>query len=311
MLRSLTWRPKLLARLGPRLRYKSTNIPFDSKPFPFHRFEPCCPEGEKFGNGYVACSKHPMPKVIGKKIDMHNELKPTLSGRHLVACVGEEAPDWMRAKVETVRGGMVYALNSAQGIWMKHTDRSKIVHDGGNLMTTICERPSSAEWPTSDLLLFPEFRRYPAIHPDKLLGSPIEKVLDALWKNPTASNLPSIPHEETLEDIDTVVMVCTHTMRDKRCGILGPLLVQEFRKVLSEQGLLTGQENGRVEVWGVSHFGGHKFAGNLIIHQKGLGGHMYGNVRQCHVPSIIDRHIVNHKVIKELWRGQVTPPSIE
>ena len=56
---------------------------------------------------------------------------------------------------------------------------------------------------------------------------------------------------------------------------------------------------------------GHKFAGNMIIHQKGLGGHMYGNVRQCHVSSIVDRHIINKKVIKELWRGAVTPPSIE
>lgn len=51
---------------------------------------------------------------------------------------------------------------------------------------------------------------------------------------------------------------------------------------------------------------GHAFAGNVIIHQKGLGGHAYGNVRACHVPSIVDRHIIHGKVIKELWRGAVT-----
>lgn len=55
---------------------------------------------------------------------------------------------------------------------------------------------------------------------------------------------------------------------------------------------------------------GHKFAGNLIIHQRGLGGHMYGNVRQCHVADIVDRHIIHQKVIKEIWRGQVTPPQL-
>lgn len=53
---------------------------------------------------------------------------------------------------------------------------------------------------------------------------------------------------------------------------------------------------------------GHKFAGNLIIHQRGLGGHVYGNVRQCHVPAIVDRHIVHGKVIQEIWRGEVAPP---
>lgn len=51
---------------------------------------------------------------------------------------------------------------------------------------------------------------------------------------------------------------------------------------------------------------GHKFAGNVIIHQRGLGGHIYGNVRACHVKDIIDRHVIHGKVIKELWRGLAT-----
>ena len=267
MLRSLArTRPIPHSRLSSRCltliprQYKSTttgSIPFDNEPFPFSRFEPCCPEGEASGNGFVPCSQHPIPKVIGKKIEMHEELKKTRTGRHLVACVGHEAPDWMRSKVETVKNGMMLGIGSAHNTWMR-SQKERQSSSEGELLTTVIDRPSpNTEWPTSDILLFPEFRRYPAVHPDRLLDSEITPLLDVLWKDPMCNKLPHIHNEEKLDDIDTVVLVCTHTMRDKRCGVLGPLLVDEFRKVLSEQGLLKGQEKGRVEVWGVSHFGGN------------------------------------------------------
>lgn len=32
---------------------------------------------------------------------------------------------------------------------------------------------------------------------------------------------------------------------------------------------------------------------------------MYGNIRACHVDTIIDRHIIDEKVIREIWRGPV------
>jgi hypothetical protein len=32
---------------------------------------------------------------------------------------------------------------------------------------------------------------------------------------------------------------------------------------------------------------------------------MYGNIRACHVDTLIDRHIIDGKVIRELWRGVV------
>ncbi|KAI7848841.1 Sucrase/ferredoxin-like-domain-containing protein [Circinella umbellata] len=252
----------LYSRYSPLIprQYKSTTtntVPFDNEPFPFSRFEPCCPEGEASENGFIPCSQHPIPKIIGKKIEMHEELKKTGTGRHLVACVGPEAPDWARSKVETVKDGMILGINSAQNTWMR-SQKDRQLPPEGELLTTVIGRPSpNTEWPNSDILLFPEFRRYPAVHPDKLLDSKITPLLDALWKNPMCNKLPHIENEEVLNDIDTVVLVCTHTMRDKRCGVLGPLLVDEFRKVLSEQGLLKGQEKGRVEVWGVSHFGGN------------------------------------------------------
>jgi (2Fe-2S) ferredoxin len=55
---------------------------------------------------------------------------------------------------------------------------------------------------------------------------------------------------------------------------------------------------------GCSHVGGHKFAGNLIVYGP-LGGHWYGRVKPCHAAAIVDTHIVQGRVIKELWRGRM------
>ena len=56
------------------------------------------------------------------------------------------------------------------------------------------------------------------------------------------------------------VFVCAHVKRDKRCGVAGPLLISEFEQSIAENGL-----DGSVHVYGVSHIGGHKFAGNVIV----------------------------------------------
>ena len=53
---------------------------------------------------------------------------------------------------------------------------------------------------------------------------------------------------------------------------------------------------------GCSHIGGHKFAGNLIVYNA-AGGHWYGRVKPCHAEAIVDTHIVQGQIIKELWRG--------
>ncbi|KAI9309194.1 Sucrase/ferredoxin-like-domain-containing protein [Cunninghamella echinulata] len=302
-----------------------TTIPFDTKPFPFNRFEPCCPDEttEKAENGFVPCQKHPIPKVLGRKIDMETDMKGSgiPKDRHMVICVGEQGIEWTRSKVEAVTDGSVYAINQLHHQYLHYqkthhlpipppTDRE--------MLTTICDRPptssSSSSPSTCDVMIFPEFRLYTQIDYQQLNLSTTKsssstdfvKVLETLWNNPSSSQLPQVTKQTEMKDIDAVILVCTHERRDMRCGVLGPLLVNAFRNCLNDGAL----KNKNVLVYGTSHFGGHKYAGNVIIHQKGLGGHMYGNVRECHVPSIIDRHIIHGKVIKELWRSQVTPPSL-
>ena len=252
MLRPLTINSRICR---PWVRWSSTKVPFDPEPFPFSRFEPCCSDAsqaEPMENGFVQCSKHPIPKVIGKKVDMTTELRKYERSRQLLVCVGQEAPEWQRAKVESVKEGLLHSIQEEHKTWLLQGNRAT---NPAMLLTTACERPSpSSSWPACDIIMLPEFRRFPAVDPTTLASSPFMKTMKALWKDPTTQSLPDpgIPYQD-MDDVDTLVLVCTHTMRDKRCGILGPLIVDEFRKVLDEKNLLKG---GKIQVWGVSHFGG-------------------------------------------------------
>lgn len=58
----------------------------------------------------------------------------------------------------------------------------------------------------------------------------------------------------------------------------------------------------------VSHIGGHKFAGNVIVYP---GGIWYGRVQPCHVPAIIDETCVKGEVLQPLLRGSITAPPVK
>lgn len=238
----------MLKRVLQRSTRLYSTIPFDQKPFPFSRFEPCCPDLQvkKAENGFIPCQAHPMPAVLGKKIELEEEMTGPSGLRHIVACVGDGL-EWTRAKVETVPGIMQTIMN-LENHWLK-TERPTII-EGSDMpvLKTITDKPSVTE-DKVDIMLFPEFKLITSVdplHADK--DSRFDSILNSIWKNPS---LP-IPDINELKDIkaDSIVLVCTHTRRDMRCGKIGPLIIEEFRRVIQEQGLTN------VEVWGTSHFGG-------------------------------------------------------
>ncbi|KIX99341.1 uncharacterized protein Z520_04917 [Fonsecaea multimorphosa CBS 102226] len=193
------------------------------------------------------------------------------------------------------------------------------------------------------------------------------------------------------------ILICSHHQRDSRCGILGPLLHDEFRRyvdsrkpdeqgvklvtprspgdfVASESDVSSGFESGQqggnldsqgqslddttvssisnidtnastsdsiqahVNVGMISHVGGHKWAGNVIVYipptfttrsdhhppppssdnmsQRASGvppphplagmGIWYGRVEPRHVEGIIEQTVVQGKVIEELFRGGIS-----
>ncbi|BGP21209.1 sucrase/ferredoxin-like family protein [Rhodotorula toruloides] len=135
-----------------------------------------------------------------------------------------------------------------------------------------------------------------------------------------------------------VILLCSHRKRDKRCSIAAPLLISQFHIHLDKHGLHvdergedlaegpaieeweggeeersrkleeklkegTGVESGRVGLFKVSHIGGHRYAGNVIIYFRNGSSIWYGRVTPPDVAAIVDRTIIHGKVIPELLRG--------
>jgi len=102
------------------------------------------------------------------------------------------------------------------------------------------------------------------------------------------------------------ILICGHGGRDQRCGIFGPLLEDEFKDKL----LAAGIDKASVAL--ISHIGGHRFAGNVIVYMppstasplagKGI---WYGRVEPKHVEGVVNTTIVHGTVIEELLRGGI------
>ena len=188
---------------------------------------------------------------------------------------------------------------------------------------------------TTSALIFPDSLLLHDIDPNDPNDQSIKTFIQnhLLPKDPTSSS----HHQPTPLDYPTI-LICGHGGRDQRCGILGPLLKDEFERQLprflpastpnSESQSTTSDTlesdiftPSTPQVGLISHIGGHKFAGNIIIyippsytlpqaesrqlHPLAGKGIWYGRVSPQHVEGIIRETIIVGKVIKELFRGGV------
>ncbi|KAI1135112.1 Sucrase/ferredoxin-like-domain-containing protein [Hypoxylon sp. FL0543] len=138
---------------------------------------------------------------------------------------------------------------------------------------------------------------------------------------------------------DVLVLICGHGQRDKRCGIYGPILQEEFERQLPRSGFdvlhgpavdesvtapqlsgtTSGEESPRTaRVGQISHIGGHKYAGNVIVYlppslknsagnPHPLAGHgvWYGRIDPKHVEGVIKETIINGNIIADHFRGAI------
>ncbi|CZT49301.1 related to sucrose cleavage protein [Rhynchosporium secalis] len=138
---------------------------------------------------------------------------------------------------------------------------------------------------------------------------------------------------------DVLVLICGHGGRDMRCGVLGPVLREEFEAQLEKLNLKVskgpvniesedkerlllakddGGFKGSARVGLISHIGGHKFAGNVILYippgaetadgkpnELAGCGVWYGRVEPKHVEGIVKETVLGGKVIEDLFRGGI------
>lgn len=138
-----------------------------------------------------------------------------------------------------------------------------------------------------------------------------------LTRDPSAPGAPA-----AVEVKDVVVLICGHGGRDVRCGVMGPLLRGKFREVLNADGFpvtesppTENDEAGKARVGLISHIGGHKFAGNVIVYvPPGMDGGRhplagcavwYGRVDENHVEGIVGATVRRGEIIGELFRGGI------
>ncbi|CAN0875152.1 Altered inheritance of mitochondria protein 32 [Linum grandiflorum] len=202
--------------------------------------------------------------------------------RHLFLCY--KNPSVWPTRIEAAEFDRLPRLLSA-AVTARKADMTRL---------TICEGHDGTETSNGDVLIFPDMVRYRRLtHFD--VDTFVEEVLvkDGEW-------LPGTP--EKLHG--SYVFVCSHSSRDRRCGVCGPVIISRFKEEVEVRGL-----QAKVSVSACSHIGGHKYAGNIIIFgasvSGGISGHWYGYVSPDDVPILLEQHICRGEIVDSLWRGQM------
>lgn len=194
--------------------------------------------------------------------------------RHLIVCTRH--PNWA-ARIEQ-GGGFLQILAEAVH------DRMAQIDD--QVKITACVEASSGT-KGYDILAFPEGVRYVGVEEASIPAL----VEDHLVENRLSDRISHRPLS------GYHIFVCIHEQRDERCGVCGPPLIAQFNAALAGCGL-----NDKVTVRGISHIGGHRFAGNVLIYP---GGDWYGRVTPADVARILDQHVINGQPVGDLWRGRM------
>ncbi|OBT50809.1 hypothetical protein VE04_08938 [Pseudogymnoascus sp. 24MN13] len=270
----------------------------------------------------------------GLEIDHSKPLNGTMApyAEQLLVCTGQ--PDWL-SRVEEENAGDnlvadVKALVGRGGIYSDPYHNTPLTNSSFQATTP---PPYLRDVPTTSAYLLPSFTYVPLIPrsfdavqalvkgyllPTRL--NPAHEVLSPIHQDRlkrSEAYQAFLPPAQEVEDV--LVLICGHGGRDARCGVLGPVLAKGFEGALSRAGVevLTGPGmSARVGL--ISHIGGHKFAGNVILYippsAKLKGGEphplrgmgiWYGRVEPKHVEGIIAETLGEGKVVMDLFRGGV------
>ncbi|KAF2250662.1 hypothetical protein BU26DRAFT_268090 [Trematosphaeria pertusa] len=246
------------------VRTRTSNLhPFRALSTTAHRpqssipYTPTCPAPT------CPCASTPPDLDIDRKTPLLNTMASYTE--QVLICTGKE--DWS-SRIEDEQssaGAFVRGLRAEIGKGGKGFDPFN------NVLITAASFPASPTPNSTTALLFPSFKRIPriphnavssfasaylkprALHPAHAALSPAQKA--RLLRD--ASLAATLPPPEDITRI--TVLICGHGGRDKRCGVLGPMLQSAFRQEFARRGV-------DAQVGLISHVGGHKYAGNVIIY---------------------------------------------
>jgi len=328
--------PQLVSGSETQLPTPRPNASPSEIPFPLANLEeclaceaPCTPEEQAEYPSYIM-------KSIDRSLPLLGSMKPY--GRHVLISTGRK--DWSHSIDEeegSVAQGIFRALYETKYGGRKRDGEPRIV------LSNTSFAPARIGSGVTEVMLMPEFKFVRGILPAKS-GDFVKGFIDHVEEN--------VKLEATTMPFHSVVLICSHNKRDKRCGVTSKYLVKAFESGLRRRDLYRSFDDMRTEAEGgipgggtvvgcLSHIGGHKFAGNVVIYRRrtksvdqlheklksltltnvenpedaGLTirdmitddvqaeGIWLGRVEPRHVEAIIEEVILKGKVFKELYRG--------
>ncbi|KAJ8118948.1 hypothetical protein OPT61_g162 [Boeremia exigua] len=259
-----------------------------------------------------ACASAPPDLDIDRKTPLLNTMAPYTE--QVLLCTGKE--DWT-SNLEDDEGATADFVKGLKGVIGKG---GEAFDPFTNVLITASSLPASETPNSTTAYLFPSFRRIDAIqHTRESFSNFATAYLKAPKLHPMHDGLSAAQKAVLTRDTSKAalvpapkpitkptILICGHGGRDQRCGVLGPILQQSFRKELERKGI-------EADVAQISHIGGHKYAGNVIIYLppslegnalKG-SGIWYGRVGPGQVEGVIEETVVQGRVVGELLRGGV------
>lgn len=208
--------------------------------------------------------------------------------KHLFV-VTDEASQWPSRWEDTP--GLPTALNAA-------LKNAKEALKGRKVKLTAASPDGRVGDVPGDILVFPDGVRVRGVATNQ-----VADVISWLTDGDTQrAGLTVQPYSRNGDAAPAQIFVCAHAARDKRCGVIGPALIEILRNELAQ----SGPAGERVALRACSHVGGHKYAGNMLVFSRGEG-HWYGYVDARAAARIVRQHVLGGTPLIEpkLWRGML------
>ncbi|ONH65100.1 Actin patches distal protein 1 [Cyberlindnera fabianii] len=215
-------------------------------------------------------TKYPTSVKIELDADIYNSTKPTAC--HFVVPTGKT--DWPHDATsvpKTVENAIASWIDSSASKFFPTDDASVKVSTSSfptDLLDIKCQ-----DGECNDILILPFFVWVRKVDYHNV-NSLLDELVPTLIKSHESGTPPPSEIQSYKVELDkqrSYIFLCSHTTRDKRCGVTAPLMKREMDSRLRETGHYrdVGDDTpDGVNVAFINHVGGHKFAANVIIYIK-------------------------------------------
>jgi (2Fe-2S) ferredoxin len=291
---------------------------------------PCTPDEHAEYPGYIV-------KSIDRELPLAGSIKPY--GRHFLISTGRN--DWVHS-IDEEEGSLAQAV--FRGLYVPKFGGRKREGEERIVMSNTSFPPRRMGSAESEVVLLPEWRLVNHVSAGTASAF-VSRYVDHVEGGGETAGGEGL--ESEILPFHSIVLICSHGKRDKRCGVTSKYLVKAFESELRKRDIYRSWDDTRTEAQGgvmgggtvvgcLSHIGGHKFAGNVIVYRRrgrsvselhdklrglsvedseetvvGDGGEeevsaegiWLGRVEPKHVEAIIEEVILKGRVFKELYRG--------